>query len=126
MTHRRTKHIQIILLLLSLLAQSFAYAYAPCPEPMDMTSSSALMMPADHRSMNMVHATTTQTLSDTSHNCCDTQQSDCPKSSCATAALLTNSNVIGIHSTSLTHAQFSLRHPKPAPRPSLYRPPIYS
>ncbi|WP_373090917.1 hypothetical protein [Zhongshania sp.] len=126
MTHRLTKHIHIILLLLSLLAQSFAYAYAPCPEQMDMTSPSALMMPADHSNMDMAHPTITPTLSDTSHNCCDTQQSDCPKSSCATAALLTNSSVIGIHSTSLTLAQFSLRHPKPAPRPSLYRPPIYS
>lgn len=126
MTQKRTKYIYIVLLLLSLLAQSYAYAYTPCPAQMDMAASAAPTMSADHRNMNMVHATATQTLSDTSHNCCDTQQSDCPKNSCATAALLTSSNMIGIYSTSLTHAQFSLRHPKPAPRPNLYRPPIYS
>ncbi|WP_373079870.1 hypothetical protein [Zhongshania sp.] len=124
MTQKRTKHIHIVLLLLSLLAQSFAYAYTPCPEPMDMDTSPTLTMPVDHSNMHMAHAMSKQTLADTSDNCCDSQQSDCPKSSCASAALLSANALYTLPSAPLSRAKFTLNNPKPAPLTSLYRPPI--
>jgi hypothetical protein len=125
MARRHTKHTPIALLLLSLLAQSFAYAYAPCPEQMDMASS-MLSMSADHSAMNMADPKTKNSMSDSADNCCDTQQSNCPKSSCAAAALLSSSTIISLHPAPQTRAKLTTTHPNPAPITSLYRPPIYS
>jgi len=126
MANKQTRHLHIVLLLLSLLAQSFAYAYAPCPEQMNMGGSAMGAMPIDHSAMNMAESAAKGLMQDSSDNCCNTQQDECPKSSCATAALLSSSTIIKLHPAPQMRATPIIKHPKPAPLISLYRPPIHS
>ena len=125
MANKQTKHIHIVLLLLSLLAQSFAYAYAPCPEQMDMKSSPMMSMQVDHSAMDMTESVSEKTMSG-STSCCDLQQSDCPKSSCATAVLLNNYHILSMHLAPQNHTPLTLLPPEPITLISLYRPPLQS